>query len=88
MADHSIPHIHNDSGLRVIYTGSKEFMCIGARPPFDHPHEYIDMGSAEEAICPYCSTLYRYKPSLGAGKVDYVTIQKIALAREVETEEA
>ena len=45
-------------------------MCIGAKPPFDHPHEFIDMGGADEAICPYCSTLYRYKPELGPGKVE------------------
>ena len=38
--------------------------------PSDHPHEFIDMGGADEAICPYCSTLYRYKPELGPGKVE------------------
>ncbi len=27
-------------------------MCIGALPPFDHPHVFIDMGAASEAICP------------------------------------
>ena len=70
MADTGTPHFHNENGLRVIYTGSKEFMCIGAKPPFDHPHEFIDMGGADEAICPYCSTLYRYKPELGPGKAE------------------
>ncbi|MGY6645494.1 MAG: zinc-finger domain-containing protein [Salinarimonas sp.] len=70
MAETGTPHFHNENGLRVIYTGSKEFMCIGAKPPFDHPHEFIDMGGADEAICPYCSTLYRYKPELGPGKVE------------------
>ena len=44
--------------------GAKEFMCIGALPPFDHPHIFIDMGSETEAICPYCSTLYVYESSL------------------------
>ncbi len=39
-------------------------MCIGATPPFDHPHVFIDMGDDSEAICPYCSTLYRHDPSL------------------------
>ena len=39
-------------------------MCIGALPPFDHPHVYIDMGADGEAICPYCSTLYVYDASL------------------------
>jgi hypothetical protein len=45
-------------------------MCIGARPPFDHPHIFIDMGSDEDAICGYCGTHFRYKPSLGAGQAE------------------
>ncbi len=39
-------------------------MCIGAKPPFDHPHVFLDMGSASEIICPYCSTLYKYNGKL------------------------
>ena len=39
-------------------------MCVGALPPFDHPHIFIDMGDSPEAICPYCSTLYVYDASL------------------------
>jgi len=34
----SIPHFRNDAGLPVIRVAAKEFMCIGAKPPFDHPH--------------------------------------------------
>ena len=34
------------------------------QPPFDHPHVFLDMGDDNEIICPYCSTLYRYDPSL------------------------
>jgi hypothetical protein len=41
-------------------------MCIGALPPFDHPHIFIDMGEESEAVCPYCSTIYRHDPSLSA----------------------
>jgi len=67
MAVGTIPHFHNDLGANVIHVGSKEFMCIGATPPFDHPHSFLDMGSGDDIVCPYCSTLYRYKPSLGAG---------------------
>jgi uncharacterized Zn-finger protein len=66
MADHLVPHFHNDPGVAVIEIGSKEFMCIGATPPFDHPHVFLDMGDAAEIICPYCSTLYRHDPSLAA----------------------
>ena len=39
-------------------------MCIGALPPFDHPHIFIDMGKGDDAVCPYCSTLFKYDSSL------------------------
>ena len=52
MAGHSIAHFHNDSGHRVIEIGVREFMCVGANPPFDHPHVYIDMGGDSEKVCP------------------------------------
>ena len=41
-------------------------MCVGANPPFDHPHVFLDMGDDTEIVCPYCSTLYRHDPSLNA----------------------
>ena len=41
-------------------------MCVGANPPFDHPHVFLDMGSDDEKVCPYCSTLFRYDSNLGA----------------------
>jgi uncharacterized Zn-finger protein len=64
MADHLIPHFHNDLGLPSITVGVKEFMCTGAKPPFDHPHIFIDMGSDLEAICSYCSTRFVYDGGL------------------------
>jgi uncharacterized Zn-finger protein len=64
MTDHPVPHFHNDPGVPVIEIGAKEFMCIGATPPFDHPHVFCDMGSDNEFICSYCSTLYRHNPKL------------------------
>jgi uncharacterized Zn-finger protein len=64
MAEHIVPHFHNTPGVPVIEIGAKEFMCVGALPPFDHPHVFLDMGDATEIICPYCSTLYRLDPSL------------------------
>jgi uncharacterized Zn-finger protein len=66
MADHVVPHFHNQSGVPRIAIGVTEFMCVGALPPFDHPHVFLDMGEAEEKICPYCSTLYRYDAKLAA----------------------
>ena len=66
MAGHSIPHFQNDSGHPAVSIGVKEFMCVGANPPFDHPHVFLDMGDEDEKVCPYCSTLYRYDASLSA----------------------
>jgi uncharacterized Zn-finger protein len=66
MADHHIPHFHNQPGVAVIQIGTREFKCMGALPPFDHPHVFLDMGDDDEIICPYCSTLYRHDASLGA----------------------
>lgn len=65
MAGHTIPHFQNDAGARIVSIGVREFMCIGASAPFDHPHIFIDMGAADERVCPYCSTLYRYDAALG-----------------------
>ncbi len=42
-------------------------MCVGANPPFDHPHVFLDLGNDNEIICPYCSTLYRFAADLAAG---------------------
>ena len=63
MAEH-VPHFQNDAGVPVIEIGTTEFMCVGARPPFDHPHVFLDMGDDGEIICPYCSTLYRHAHDL------------------------
>lgn len=70
MADHGVPHFQNDAGAAVIHVGAKEFMCIGAKPPFDHPHVFLDMGSDDEIICPYCSTLYRFRGNLHGEETD------------------
>ncbi len=44
MAGHTIPHFHNDDGHTMIEIGVRESMRIGALPPFDHPHVFLDMG--------------------------------------------
>lgn len=64
MAGHHIPHFQNDAGHRKIEIGVKEFNCVGANPPFDHPHVYLDMGDEKEIVCPYCSTLFSYNSKL------------------------
>jgi uncharacterized Zn-finger protein len=64
MAGSLIPHFANDPGEEKIRIGVKEFQCMGARPPFDHPHVYLDMGADSQILCPYCSTLYVYASHL------------------------
>ncbi len=68
MASGATPHFHNAMGVTTIEVGSREFMCMGALPPFDHPHVFIDMGADSEAICPYCSTVYRFSVELASGE--------------------
>lgn len=70
MSDHIIPHFQNDAGHNAIEIGVKEFMCVGANPPFDHPHVFLDMGDESEIVCPYCSTLYRYNGALHADQTN------------------
>jgi uncharacterized Zn-finger protein len=70
MADRIVPHFHNSEGVAAIAIGAREFMCVGALPPFDHPHVFIDMGDEDEAICPYCSTVYRFRRDLGPTQAD------------------
>ena len=45
------PHVypkflHNDYGAPEVGIDAKEFECIGATPPHDHPHIYISMGGS------------------------------------------
>ncbi|HLC08026.1 MAG TPA: zinc-finger domain-containing protein [Methyloceanibacter sp.] len=70
MAQTLVPHLINDQGVGRIGIGVKEFQCMGASPPHDHPHVYLDMGDDAELVCPYCSTLYVYDPALRAGESD------------------
>ena len=67
MAEHSVPHFHNSEGLAQIEIGSKEFQCVGALPPFDHPHVYLDIGKESDIVCPYCSTHYIFNSRLAPG---------------------
>jgi len=66
MAGHQTPHFQNTDGYASIEIGVREFMCMGATPPFDHPHVFLDMGDDVERVCPYCSTLYKFNPKLRA----------------------
>lgn len=70
MAKSGVPHFHNSEGVAQIEIGAKEFMCIGALPPFDHPHVFLDMGTDNDIVCPYCSTHFIYNSKLNAGAAD------------------
>ncbi|MGL4396473.1 MAG: zinc-finger domain-containing protein [Hyphomicrobium sp.] len=70
MAHTTTPHFANDTGAERIFIGVKEFKCMGARAPFDHPHVYLDMGSDAQILCPYCSTLYLHDPRLAEHESD------------------
>ena len=70
MAGQVIPHFHNSEGVEIVRIGAREFQCMGALPPFDHPHVYLDMGDDDEKICPYCSTLYRHDSTLHADEAE------------------
>ena len=64
------PKFHNEVGVTIVRIGSREFKCIGDKPPQDHPHIYLNMGDASEIVCPYCSTLFRFEPTLGTHEAD------------------
>ncbi len=56
-----LPKITNDEGKKRIELPYKKFNCLGASPPHDHPHIYLDMGEKKDIICPYCGTNFEYK---------------------------
>jgi uncharacterized Zn-finger protein len=58
------PQFRNNGGVHRIRVGTREFECIGQSPPLDHPHVYLEMGLNDEILCPYCSTLFEFDPSL------------------------
>jgi uncharacterized Zn-finger protein len=66
----SYPKFQNEIGVPIVRIGCHEFECIGDKPPQDHPHIYLNMGDASDIVCPYCSTLFRFDPTLGAHEAD------------------
>lgn len=65
-ADDDYGKFRNDNGAKEIRIGLKQFRCIGASPPHDHPHIYLDMGDDEAILCPYCATLFRFDACLNS----------------------
>ena len=64
MSGSGYPKFRNDRGVPEICIGVKEFKCIGASPPQDHPQIYINMREADTILCPYCATRFRFDPRL------------------------
>jgi uncharacterized Zn-finger protein len=62
--DWLFPVLCNDRAAPEIRVGVREFNCIGAAPPNDHPHVYLAMGDHEVILCTYCSTRFRFDPGL------------------------
>ena len=58
------PRFFNELGVRTIDVGAGAFDCMGAMPPHDHPHVYLNMGEELDILCPYCSTEYRFNAAL------------------------
>ena len=50
MAGGKTPKFCNEAGVREIRVGVRELECIGAKPPFDHPHVFLDMGRAVKEL--------------------------------------
>ena len=42
----------NDKGVKEITIGVREFECIGASAPYDHPHIFLDMNSRPISFAP------------------------------------
>jgi uncharacterized Zn-finger protein len=64
------PKFHNELAVPEVRIGACEFHCIGALPPFDHPHIYLNMGEQTEILCPYCATRFRFDPALAPAAAD------------------
>jgi uncharacterized Zn-finger protein len=65
-----LPEFRNDHGAAEIRIGARAFHCTGASPPQDHPHVYLDMGSRDAILCPYCATLFRFDAQPGSSPVE------------------
>ena len=59
----------NDLGYPVLNIGCQSFICIGAKPPHDHPHIYLTLNAKGVINCPYCNTRYFFCRDLGVQQV-------------------
>jgi uncharacterized Zn-finger protein len=59
-----LPSYQNEIGVGEIRIGVVEFHCVGALPPGDHPHIYLNMSGKAAIRCPYCATDYVHDAAL------------------------
>ena len=59
-----LPSYQNEIGVGEIRIGAVEFHCVGALPPGDHPHIYLNMSGKASIRCPYCATDYVHDAAL------------------------
>jgi uncharacterized Zn-finger protein len=59
------PKFRNDGGIAEIHVPVRQFKCIGASPPHDHPHIYLDMGEHDTIVCPHCQTRFQFDSLIG-----------------------
>jgi len=60
----------NDRGVPEIRIGVGQFACIGASPPHDHPHIYLELAPGDALLCPYCGTRFCFDARLGPRESD------------------
>jgi uncharacterized Zn-finger protein len=44
--------------VETILVHTKRVSCNGGGGPLGHPHVYLNLGSDDRAVCPYCSKQY------------------------------
>ncbi|MEK9723571.1 MAG: zinc-finger domain-containing protein [Rhodospirillaceae bacterium] len=50
----------------IIETDGKRVACDGGGGALGHPKVYLEMGAANEIVCPYCSRHFVLKPGATA----------------------
>jgi len=68
MSGSRYPKFKNDHGIPEICIGVKEFNCIGASPPQDHPHVYINMRETDTILCPLLRDALPLRSSIVFGR--------------------
>jgi len=65
-----VPEYLNDLGVEKVSIGALAFHCIGVSPPDDHPHVYLNIGDAQDILCPYCATRFSFHAALRWNETD------------------